>query len=67
MVTASKKTRTGRLQENFTGDASERDQKGFWVQTREEQDVLSDPKDTENIWYDINRNYTDDGYDIISA
>lgn len=51
---------------SFTGDAGERfdQERDFWVQTREEQDVLSEiRKDTENIWYDINRNYTDDGYD----
>ncbi|MEG6612944.1 AraC family transcriptional regulator [Pseudoclostridium thermosuccinogenes] len=50
----------------FKGDAGERfeQEKDFWVNTRKEQDIIAALRDTdENIWYDINVNFSDDGYD----
>lgn len=50
----------------FVGDADERfdQERDFWVQTREEQEILEKIRKTsENIWYDLNYNFTDDGYD----
>ena len=54
----------------FTGDAGERfeQEKDFWVNTRKEQDDIVALRDTdENIWYDINLNFGDDGYDHFIA
>lgn len=50
----------------FTGDVSERflQEKDFWVNTRKEQDDIVKFRNTEeNIWYDVNTNFSDDGYD----
>ena len=50
----------------FVGDADERfnQERDFWVQTRDEQDILKKIRNTsENIWYDLNYNFTDDGYE----
>ena len=54
------------FKKHFIGDAAERfeQEKDFWCNTRNEQDVLLELRDTEeNIWYDINTNFSDDGYD----
>lgn len=50
----------------FTGDASGRfeQERDFWVNTRHEQSILAPMRDTkENIWYDVNTNFDDEGYD----
>lgn len=50
----------------FIGDAEERfeQERDFWVNTRTEQDVLmAIRKGSENIWYDINANFSNNGYD----
>lgn len=50
----------------FTGDVSERleQERDFWVNTRSEQEELRLMRDAEeNIWYDINTNFCDSGYD----
>ncbi|MDD4414801.1 MAG: helix-turn-helix domain-containing protein [Oscillospiraceae bacterium] len=50
----------------FNGGFDERfDQESdFWVNTRAEQEVLTKLRNTqENIWYDVNCNFSDNGYD----
>lgn len=52
----------------FTGDAGERFEQecDFWISTRQEQEVLRSLRDTpdqDNIWYDVNMNFSDDGFD----
>lgn len=50
----------------FIGDAAERFQqeRDFWVNTRAEQDALMTiRKGSNNIWYDVNTNFSDYGYD----
>ena len=49
----------------FTGDLQERfeQERDFWVNTRKEQDVLMEICKEPFIWYDINTNFSDDGYD----
>lgn len=50
----------------FVGDAAERcnQERDFWIQTRDEQEILRKIRNaSENIWYDLNYNFTDDGYD----
>lgn len=50
---------------NFQGDLSDRlDQESkFWLSTRKEQEGLEDIRIEEDVWYDINMNITDEGYD----
>jgi AraC family transcriptional regulator len=49
----------------FKGKPEERfeQEKDFWVNTRKEQDVLIALRNEPFIWYDINTNFGDDGYD----
>ena len=49
----------------FTGDLQERfeQERDFWVNTRKEQDALMEIRKEPFIWYDINTNFSDDGYD----
>lgn len=49
----------------FTGELGERfdQERDFWVNTRKEQDVLMEMRNEPFIWYDINTNFSDEGYD----
>jgi len=50
----------------FVGDTDERfnQERDFWIQTRDEQEILKKIRNNpENIWYDLNYNFSDDGYD----
>ncbi|AGK95708.1 AraC family transcriptional regulator [Clostridium pasteurianum] len=49
----------------FIGELGERfdQERDFWVNTRKEQDVLMEMRNEPFIWYDINTNFSDEGYD----
>lgn len=53
------------LKKQFNGDLSERfkQEHDLWISTREEQEILIGINDEIETWYDININFTDDGYD----
>lgn len=58
------------FKKRFIGDMGERfkQKRDFWVDTRKEQDIIMSLRDTkENIWYDVNTNFGDDGYDHFIA
>lgn len=49
----------------FTGNLEERfeQEKNFWINTRKQQDTLITLNNEPFVWYDINTNFNDDGYD----
>lgn len=49
----------------FQGALSERSkqEEEFWLSTREQQEGLKNIRSEQEVWYDINMNITDEGYD----